>query len=82
MLLFILRFIGRPHKHSRLAQAVVGCCQRVQRMTAVHTTPALHLHEALSPLKVKKVVFHHQALTACAFHDVASLQFSLRTCAV
>ena len=31
-------------------------------MTAVHATPAFRPHEALGPLKVKKVVFHHQAL--------------------
>jgi hypothetical protein len=77
VLVLILRFLARPHEHGRFVQAVVGLYHGIRRMTAVHATLAFHPHEALGPLKVKKLVFHHQALAACAFHDVASLQFNL-----
>jgi hypothetical protein len=69
----MLRFLGRPPEHGRFVQAAVGLSQGIRRMTTVHATPTFHPHEALGPLKVKKLVFHHQALAASAFHDVASL---------
>jgi hypothetical protein len=59
-------------------QVAVGLYQRICRITAVHATPGLHPHEAVSPLKVKKLVFRHQALASSAFHGVASSQRSLR----
>jgi hypothetical protein len=78
----MLRFLGRLHEHGRFVQAVVGLYHGIRRMTAVHAPPAFHPHEALGPLKVKKLLSHHQALAAYAFHDVTSLQFSLQTCAL
>jgi hypothetical protein len=50
----------------------IGLYQRVFRMTAVYATPALHPHETLSPFKIKKLVFSHQAFASSAFHGVAS----------
>jgi hypothetical protein len=55
-------------------QAAIGLSHGIRGMTAVHATPALHPHETLRSLRVKKVVFHHQALATYAFHDVTSLQ--------
>ena len=49
-------------------QVVVGLDQRICRIPAVHAPQALHPHEALSSLKVKKLVFYHQALASFAFH--------------
>jgi hypothetical protein len=77
----IFRLLGLLHEGGRFAQAAVGLSQGIRRMTAIHAPPTFHPHEALGPLQVKKLVFHHQALAACAFHDVPSWPFSLRTCA-
>jgi hypothetical protein len=52
-----------------VVQAVVGLYNGTRRMTAVHAPPASHPHEAIGPLKVKKMVFHHQAVAAYAGHD-------------
>jgi hypothetical protein len=42
-------------------QAAVGFYDGIRRMTAVHAPPAPHPHEAIGPLKVKKLIFPHQA---------------------
>jgi hypothetical protein len=55
-------------------QVEVGLDQRICCIPAVHAPPALHSHEALRPVKVKKLVFCHQALAWCTFHDGAAFQ--------
>ena len=53
---------------NHFVQVVVGLDQRICRIPAVHAPQALHPHEALSSLKVKKLIFYHQALASFAFH--------------
>jgi hypothetical protein len=72
VLVLSLRILARPHERGRVMQPVVGFYHLVHGMTTVHTSPALHPHEALSPPKIEKLVFYHQALTTGAWHDLAS----------
>ena len=44
----------------------------ILHMTAIQTTPALHIHEFKGMLHFNEVGFNHQTLTVCAFHDAAS----------
>jgi hypothetical protein len=44
-------------------------------MTTIHTSPAIHPHESLGPLKIEQLVFCHQTLTTVAVHDMASSRF-------
>jgi len=56
---------------------MIGRYQGILCMAAVQATPAFPPHEAMSPLKVKNVIFPHQTQAVYAFHDVTSLQSSL-----
>jgi hypothetical protein len=54
---------------------MVGFSQGVFGMTTGSTSPSPHPYDAISPLRVRELLFHHFSLTTGVLHRVAPFAF-------
>jgi hypothetical protein len=73
--ILIVQLTTWKHQDLLLSGQAILLEHGVTAMTAIHTTPTGRPHLSICTLKVQQVVFHHQALTTPAVHDMASSRF-------